>query len=223
MVILATILIGINIIIDDQIYDEDLFYLILQSTITLFSIIIALSIISIEHSASNHTSTILKLYMYDKFVILVLFQNILFVIGILITINIGSAISSIITTIFAWNIIVLIIYLFYLLHIINPIFILKKIELHIRKEIKRKEKKIPNDQIIACISINDDLLSKILKYELVLENVIYESHRKRDHELTNTGLNIYANIMIDVQNRLKYLRFQTSFIIYLIRKFDYIF
>ena len=65
MAILATISIGI-LIIDDQIYDEDLFYLILQSTITLFSIIIALSIISIEHSASNHTSTILKLYMYDN-------------------------------------------------------------------------------------------------------------------------------------------------------------
>ena len=219
---LAAILIAINVIIDDQIYDEDLFYLILQSTITLFSIIIALSIISIEHSASNHTSTILKLYMYDKFVILVLSQNILFVIGILITINIELAISSIITTIFAWNIIVLIIYLFYLLHIINPIFILEKIELHIRKEIKRKEKNILNDQTIANMSINDGSLLGILKYELVLENIIYESHRKRDHELTDTCLSIYANIMIDCtkHTKIKLINTQTSFIAYLVRKFD---
>ena len=222
MAILATISIGIYIIIDDQIYDEDLFYLILQSTITLFSIIIALSIISIEHSASNHTSTILKLYMYDKFVILVLLQNILFVICILVIINIELAISSIITTVFVWNIIVLIIYLFYLLHIINPIFILKKIESHIRKEIENKEKNILNDQTIANISINDESLSEISKYELVLENIIYESHRKRDHELTNTGLSIYANIMIDCtkHTEIKLISSQYSFITYLIRKFD---
>ena len=57
---------------------------------------------------------------------------------------------------------------------------------------------------------------------MVLENIIYESHRKRDHELTYTGLSIYANIMIDCtkHTKIELISSQSSFITYLIRKFD---
>ena len=208
-------------VIDAQKYDENLFNLILQSTTTLFSIIIALSIISLEHSASNHTSTILKLYMDDKFVRFVLSLNILFIIFIVLVINFELNCSFLVTTLFIYDIIVLFIYVFYMLHIINPIFIIKKIELNIVNEIKKRKSDILNEQIIANISINDKTLSNILKYELVLENIIYASHQKHDHELTNMSLTVHFNIIIICTEHAKIgLSSHDSFLKYLIRKFD---
>ena len=61
---------------------------------------------------------------------------------------------------------------------------------------------------------NQENFRKISKYELVLENIIYESHRKRDHELTNTGLSIYANIMIDCTKHTEIKLIKLSIFIY---------
>ena len=61
-IILLIIGTDITKLIEHQTYNEGLFSSILQATVTLFSIIIALSILSLEHSVSNHTAIILGNY-----------------------------------------------------------------------------------------------------------------------------------------------------------------
>ena len=202
--------------------DYELLGLIFQVTATIFSIIMALSIISLEHSANNHTSTILRLYIRDKFVLLVLFQNFLIMIFTLITIYYVLNYSFLILLLFIWNLFTLMIYLFYMLHMIDPMFIIKKIELNIMSEFNRKiRKNMSNDQRIANVLISDELLSSVLKYESVLENILYNSHNKRDHELTNECLKIYSNIIIHCTNYDEINESPpNSFMTYLTRKYE---
>ena len=60
--------------------DTIILHSILQSTATIFGVIIGLSIISIEHAAGNYTPKIIKIFAKDTFVIFTIINNIMFII-----------------------------------------------------------------------------------------------------------------------------------------------
>ena len=214
-IILLIIGTDITKLIEHQTYNEELFNSILQATVTLFSIIIALSILALEHSVSNHTALILTTYMKDKFVISILLYNILFIIAILFTIYNNCEYSFLILTLFIWNIITLTIYLFYMLHLLNPIFVTKKIKSNIIMELKNMKK---NNNQIANMNIHDEKLTKIIKYESALENIIYSSYIKRDHEVIDISFEIYYRILIIIMDDQLKKDHSESFITYIILK-----
>ena len=214
-IILLIIGTDITKLIEHQTYNEGLFSSILQATVTLVSIIIALSILSLEHSVSNHTALILTAYMKDKFVISILLYNILFITFILFTIYNNLEYSFLILTLFIYNIITLTIYLFFMLHLLNPIFVTKKIKFNIIMELKNMKKN--NDQI-ANMDIYDEKLSKIKKHESALENIIYNSYNKRDHEVIDISFEVYYDIIITIIDDQLKENPPESFITYIIRK-----
>ena len=214
-IILLIIGTDITKLIEHQTYDEELFNSILQATVTLFSIIIALSILSLEHSVSNHTALILTAYMKDKFVISILLYNILFIMSILFTIYNNWEYSFLILTLFIWNIITLTIYLFYMLYLLNPIFVAKKIKSNMIMELKNMKKS--NNQI-ANMNIDDEKLTKIKKYESALENIIHNSYIKRDHEVIGISFEVYYRIIIIIMDDQLKEDLPESFITYIILK-----
>ena len=76
-------------------YDTTILHSILQSTATIFGVVIGLSIISIEHAAGNYTPKIIKIFKEDEFVIFTVISNILFIIftSIIISGNITNSSS----------------------------------------------------------------------------------------------------------------------------------
>ena len=214
-IILLIIGTDITKLIEHQTYDEELFNSILQATVTLFSIIMALSILSLEHSVSNHTALILTAYMKDKFVISILIYNILFIMSILFTIYNNWEYSFLILTLFIWNIITLTIYLFYMLHLLNPIFVTKKIKSNIIMELENMKK---NNNQIANMDIDDEKLTKIKKYESALENIIHNSYIKRDHEVIGISFEVYYRIIIIIMDDQLKEDLPESFITYIVLK-----
>ena len=214
-IILLIIGTDITKLIEHQTYNEELFNSILQATVTLFSIIIALSILALEHSVSNHTALILTTYMKDKFVMSILLYNILFIVSILFTIYNNYEYSFLILTLFIWNIITLTIYLFYMLHLLNPIFVTKKIKSNMIMELKNMKK--TNNQI-ANMDIDDEKLTKIKKYESALENIIHNSYIKRDHEVIGISFEVYYRIIIIIMDDQLKEDLPESFITYIILK-----
>ena len=76
-------------------YDTTILHSILQSTATIFGVVIGLSIISIEHAAGNYTPKIIKIFKEDEFVIfplIIIDVNIINRI-LLITVNITNSSS----------------------------------------------------------------------------------------------------------------------------------
>ena len=214
-IILLIIGTDITKLIEHQTYDKELFNSILQATVTLFSIIIALSILSLEHSVSNHTAIILTTYMKDKFVISMLLYNILFIMSILLTIHNHWEYSFLILTLFMWNIITLTIYLFYMLHLLNPIFVTKKIKSNIIMELKNIKK---NNNQIGDMHINNEKLTKIKKHESALENIIYNSHNKHDHEVIDISFEVYYHIIIIIVDDHLKKNLPESLTTYIVRK-----
>lgn len=201
---------------ESQIDDKSLLGLILPTSVTLFSIIISFSILTLGHSASNHTTTILATYMKDKFVWCVLLYHIFFIVSVLFTIFYKLDYSFIILELFIISIVVLIFYLIYMINLMNPIFMIKKIKLNIRSEIIKLKNK--NDGQITSMNIEDKLLDKIKEHESALENIVYNSYYKRDHEVIKCGLEIYYYIIINITD--EYIREATeeTYIRYITRK-----
>ncbi|MCH9658956.1 hypothetical protein K0U27_09790 [archaeon] len=185
----------------------------IQATAAIVSIIFALSIIAIEHSASNYSSTMLDFFKKDYFVWFTAGYG-LFTIGFMgATIMFNWNLAFLCFIFFLWNLALLGIYLRYTLDMINPKSINRKIRHTISKTFKKISKKIneiTNERIknnamyrdidpsmvkSMVIDSNNDLLNDVKKYETSLQYVILSAHRKQEYESTNEGLLSYPEII----------------------------
>ena len=167
-------------------YDTTLLHSILQSTATIFGVIIGLSIISIEHAAGNYTPKIIKIFSKDTFVIFTIINNTMFIIftSIIISGNLDHVRLCII--LFITNIIILGVYLFYMMHMIDPVFLIQKIQFNTNKKIKY----VDNNS-----NIENKKLFEVNENESTIENIIYTSYRKHDHQTSNYGLSWYSHVI----------------------------
>ena len=175
--------------------DTIILHSILQSTATIFGVIIGLSIISIEHAAGNYTPKIIKIFAKDTFVIFTIMNNIMFIIftAIIISGNLDHARLCII--LFIYNIIILGFYLFYMMRMIDPVFLIQKIQFNTNKKIKYVG---TNSDIKK--NIENKKVFEINENESTIENIIYTSYRKHDHQTSNYGLSWYSHVIDEYIN-----------------------
>ena len=212
-----------HIFLDSAITEQTTNFLVsgLQSTAAIVGIVFALSIIAIEHSASNYSPTMLEFFKKDHFVWFTAGYG-LFTIGF-----IGSTIMHDWNfglfgfIFFLWNLALLGIYLRYTLDLVNPIFIIKKIRLRISKEFKKSRKNLirleeitikntseqmsdiysnskranPSLLTQTIFNSNENLLNDVKKYEITLQNTILRSYEKKEYETTNAGIASYSEIV----------------------------
>ena len=167
-------------------YDATLLHSILQSTATIFGVVIGLSIISIEHAAGNYTPKIIKMFAKDWFVIFIVVNNILFIIFTSIIISGNLDHVRLCITLFINNMIILGVYLFYMMHMIDPVFLIQKIQFGTNKKIK---------YVGSNSNIENKKWLEINEYESTIENIIYASYRKHDHQTSNYGLLWYSHVI----------------------------
>lgn len=185
----------------------------IQATAAIVSIIFALSLIAIQHSASNYSATMLDFFKKDHFVWFTAGYG-LFTIGFMgstIMFNWNLAFFSFI--LFLWNLALLGIYLRYTLDMVNPKSMINKIRHNIAKTFKKVLKKInktanyriKNNSIYRnidpsmvksiVIDSDKDLLNDVKKYETSLQYVILSAHKKQEYESTNEGMLSYPEII----------------------------
>ena len=172
-------------------YDTTILHSILQSTATIFGVVIGLSIISIEHAAGNYTPKIIKIFKEDEFVIFTVISNILFIIFTSIIISGNLDHVRLCITLFISNMIILGVYLFYMMHMIDPIFLIQKIQFGTNKKIKYWDSNLnikKNNENEKLFEINEE-------DEATIENIIYTSYRKHDHQTSNYGLSWYSHVI----------------------------
>lgn len=185
----------------------------IQATAAIVGIIFALSIIAIEHSASNYSVTMLDFFKKDYFVWFTAGYG-LFTIGFIgSTLMFNWNLGFLCFIFFLWNLALLGIYLRYTLDMVNPKSMNHKIRYTISKTFKKILKKInktTNDRIknnsiyrnidptmvkSMVIDSNKDLLNDVKKYETSLQYVILRAHKKQEYESTNEGMKSYPEIM----------------------------
>ena len=177
-------------------YDTTILHSILQSTATIFGVVIGLSIISIEHAAGNYTPKIIKIFKEDEFVIFTVISNILFIIFTSIIISGNLDHVRLCITLFISNMIILGVYLFYMMHMIDPIFLIQKIQFGTNKKIKYWDSNLnikKNNENEKLFEINEE-------DEATIENIIYTSYRKHDHQTSNYGLSWYSHVIDEYIN-----------------------
>ena len=178
----------------------------LQVVSAMASIIFAISIIAIQHTANTFSPTFLDFYLKDKFVLFIIIHNIATIIAMATTILYDwNIIVNIIFIVFVWNAILLVFYLKHTLHIINPLFIISKNELIIINDLINIKQKISldNKSFLSENISHPNLLQNTKNHIAALDNIIYTSYTKHDYESTTRGLQSYGNIIekyIEIQN-----------------------
>ena len=209
-------LIIFHIFIDNSISDQTTNFLIsgLQATAAIVGLVFFLSILVIEHSASNYSATMLEFFKKDYFVWFSASYG-LFTIGFIgstIMFELNGGLASFVF--FLWNLALLGIYLRYTLDMVNPISMNKKVRNVISKTFKKISKtvdrktddRIKNNSSLyegldssmirhKVIDSNKDLLDEVKKYERFLQYVILSTHEKQEYESTNAGLFSYPQII----------------------------
>lgn len=186
----------------------------LQSTAAIVGIVFALSIIAIEHSASNYSATMLEFFKKDPLVWFTAGHGLFTIafLGATMMFTLNMCILSFIF--FFWNLMLLGIYLYYTMDLVNPIALNKKIRDTISSAFKKASKKIekitekkknnslyqgldPSMIKATVIGSNKDLLKDVKKYETLLQHVILSAYKKQEYESTEVGLLSYPQIIKD--------------------------
>ncbi|MCV0410770.1 DUF2254 family protein [Nitrosopumilus sp.] len=195
----------------------------IEATSALVAIVFAISILVIQHAASNYTPTVLNNFKNDKIFWFTLSYGI-FTIMILST-----------SLVFEWKILLLNLFLFlnnigllavffiYTFKKINPISIVNEIQDKIVNEFTNVHKKIdelkteyskkdttgkygranqlfPEITSHSVLTNNPTLLPNIITYELTLRQIILESVKKGDYDTSRAGLNVYSVVLANYLN-----------------------
>ena len=178
----------------------------LQVVSAMASIIFAISIIAIQHTANTFSPTFLDFYLKDKFVLFIIIHNIATIIAMATTILYDwNIIINILFIVFVWNAILLVFYLKHTLHIINPLSFISKNEFIIINDLINIKEKISLDYG-SPVSENifyPHLFQNTKNHIAALDNIIYTSYTKHDYESITRGLQSYVNIIkkyIETQN-----------------------
>jgi len=190
----------------------------LQATAAMVGIVFAISIVIIEHSASNYSPRILELFKKDRVFIFILSFGLFTIAFISMTIlndwNTVFASSSL----FLWNLVFLGIYLWYILTKINPTYVVKEVISDmilqiekIKKELPKQERKYlkndttkkmgemqklsPDIMRSFILKQNQQLMSEILNDEETLQHIILDSFRKEEYQTSKNGLENYKIIV----------------------------
>jgi len=207
---------------EDQMIKEDnrrdFLTSILQATASMVGIVFAISIVIVEHSASNYSPRILELLKKDLVFSFTLSFG-LFTIGFIsmtILNNWQTVLAS--SSLFLWNLVLLGIYLWYILHKINPLSIMKEVVSDITSQIDKIKKELPkhektyvnndttktvklvyaqNPEIIRSIVLknNYELMHEILDDENTLQHIILDSFKKEEYQTSSRGLDNYNTIL----------------------------
>lgn len=190
----------------------------LQAIAAIIGIVFAISLVVIEHSASNYSPRILDLLKKDQFFIFTLSFGLFTIafIGVTILDNLPTLFFCL--SLFVWNLVLLGIYLWYILHKINPISVIQSLEFDCLSQIKKIKSQLPNleknmisndptgrvaiieqhtpETIRAVVlKTNKQLLSEILDDEMTIQNIILEAFRKEEYLKTEMALKTYAAIL----------------------------
>lgn len=204
-----------HVFLDGSITDQTTNFLVsgLQATAAIVGIVFALSIIAIEHSASNYSPALLGFFKKDYFVWFTAGYG-LFTIGFIgSTIMFGGNFTLLCFIFFLWNLALLGIYLRYTLDLVNPIYLNKKIRGAISETFKKISKKIEkttnekikNDSLYrglqpsmiksVVMDYDKNLLKDVEKYETLIQNLIFRSYKKNEYESTESAFLSYPQII----------------------------
>lgn len=190
----------------------------LQATAAMVGIVFAISIVIIEHSASNYSPRILELFKKDGFFIFTLSFGLFTIAFISLTILNNWQTALISSSLFLWNLILLGIYLWYILTKINPLAILKELESDIISQINKIKSKLPSlereyvskdnsgTMLYAqkqtpefmksfILTNNQELISEILDDEKTLQHIILVSFRKEEYQTSSIALEKYSTVL----------------------------
>lgn len=186
----------------------------LQAIAAAVSIVFALSIITVEHSASNYSHTVIDFFKRDFLVWFTAGYGI-FTIGLFgYALLFNQEIVKICFIFFIWNIVLLGIYLRYSLNFMKPSFYINKIPISkefskIRKKViqiaKNKKNTLKQFKIeeeafghphflSMALNENPELLEDIKKYEQIVYAITLNAFEKKDFETATKGLSIYSKI-----------------------------
>lgn len=189
----------------------------IEATAGIVAIVFAISILVIQHAASNYTPTVLSNFKNDKKFWFTLTYSIFTIFFLSISLVLSWKILLVNLFYFGNTLGLLAIFFLYTFEKINPISIVRDIENNIIYECKKipnklKEKMEENAKmetsgryeyvakamptvVLHAILANDpNLVSKINMYELTLRQIILQSERKGDFDTSRASLYVYPTI-----------------------------
>lgn len=191
---------------------------VLQAIAAMVGIVFAISLVVIEHSASNYSPRILKLLKKDWFFLFTLSFG-LFTIGFFgLTILNDWKTLLVSQSLFLWNLVLLGIYLWYILHKINPLEVIHSIEFDFLSQIKKIKSQLPDleknlvkSDVTGRMSIieqhtpetmravvlkdNKKLLTEFLDDETTLQHIILDAFKREESQRTKSGLQVYSVVL----------------------------
>lgn len=186
----------------------------MESTAAIVAILFAITILAVQHTSSNYTSTILERFKHDSkfwFTLLYCIWNLIFI-----GINLAYSIFAINTSLFFFSSMfgLMSVYFLYIFNKINPISLVNemqhnmkleciKVKLKLKDQLKRRIKKdktgkiayvyenMPDILAYTILKEQNDFFTNIKKYELTLRQIIFHSIKKSDYDATKAGLSAY--------------------------------
>ena len=188
----------------------------LEATSAIVAIVFAISILVVQHAASNYTPTVLSNFKNDKKFWFTLTYGILTI--TLLSVSLVFDMSLLLVNLFCFlNLLgLLAVFFLYTFGKINPISIVENIQNDIVNECTSVQNKlsaklveyrmqqsdqckemlqnIPQITTHATLTSNPDLTSKIMTYELTLRQIVVEAEKKGDYDTCRSGLDAYPKL-----------------------------
>ena len=188
----------------------------LEATSAIVAIVFAISILVVQHAASNYTPTVLSNFKNDKKFWFTLAYGILTI--TLLSVSLVFDMPLLLVNLFCFlNLLGLLAAFFlYTFGKINPISIVENIQNDIVDECTSVQNKlsaklveyrmqqsdqykeilqnVPQITTHATLTSNPDLTSKITTYELTLRQIVVEAEKKGDYDTCRSGLNAYPKL-----------------------------